>query len=581
MKKIIVVFIIAGLLFVPGISFAQQGFERGIKEIDRRVREKVEKEIQKTPEKPTVIEEEKEPIKEEGPTTFIKKVELAGTESFPPERFASLTEKYENREVSLGDLKRLAKSIEKEYLEEGFVAACIVPPQDVKEGVVVLKVIESRMGSLDVKKCSFFDSRIIGQYWEIGKDEIIKYYKISRSLQRMNKNPDREVKATLGAGKVPKTTDITLSTTSYFPAHFLFTFDTEGSVATGKSRTGFAGRHNNLLGVDDTLISGYTYTAHSNNVYAYHSVPAGFRGTSIIYGFTRSEAFPQKDYEIFDLRSYSKSASFFMYQDVFSKDKNLGDVYLGLDGNDKDVYTNEGVLNRDRLRVLRMGGNFAIEGFGGMNYIKPAFSQGLNMLGARRASSVSSRGAGCTFSKFNLGLTHRKALPLKMELVFRADGQYATEKLTPQEQDALGGIDSVRGYPYGDYYADSSVQTNVEFLVPPAFLPDEIKLPYSRVPLKDNIQGILFFDYAFGYRRGKIEGERTFDRMGSLGLGVRVRLYDQMYLRLEWGVPLAPAVDEPMSEMARSRIHFSIDFQDQIPREIARISKIIRGGAAH
>jgi len=579
MKKTIAVFIAVILLLMPVAARAQGGVERAIKEIDRPVREKVEKELIEKPKGPPVIEEEEAPPIEEGPKAFVRRIDLTGTETFLPEKFKHLIEKCENREVTLGELKRLAKSIEQEYLQEGVVAACIIPPQDIKDGVVIIRVIESHMGELEVQPSHYFNDERLSRYWEIKPGDIIKYYKLSRSLQRMNKNPDRDVKATLHAGKEPRTTGVALDTKTYFPLHFLFSFDREGAVATGKARIGFAGRENNLLGLDDTMIAGYTYSEHSNNVYAYHSVPVGYRGTSIIYGFNRSEAFPKKDFEIYDLRSYSKSASIFLYQDAFYKDVNFGEFSIGLDGNDKDVYTNNGVLNRDRLRVLRVGANLYARGFGGMNYIRPEFSQGLNLFGARRASAVSSRHAGCTFSKFKLGLTHRKQLPLKMQLILKASGQCASEKLTPQEEAALGGIDSVRGYPYGDYYADSSIQTNIELLIPPAFLPDEIRLPYAKGPLKDSVQGLLFFDYACGYRRGKIQGEKTFNRMASLGLGVRVHLYDQLYLRLEWGVPLSPFVDEPLSEMARSRVHISIDFEDQIPREIVRIKKMVRDAA--
>lgn len=558
-------------------AYPDQSFERGIKEIDRNVRQEIEKKIVPKPEGAPAIEEPKEEVKEEGPKVFIKKIELTGCETFPQDRFKPFIESRENKEVTLGELKRLAKEIEREYLREGLVAACIVPPQDVKDGVVKLKVIESRMGELVIMPHKFFNNRILKRYWETKKGEILKYSRISRSLQRMNRNPDREVKSTLSAGKEPRTTDVTLTATTYFPAHFSFTFDREGAATTGKARIGYAGRHNNLLGLDDTLIAGYLSSTGSDNLYAYHSIPLSGFGTSMMYGFSRSEAFPGGDFESYDLRSYSKSASVFFYQDIFDKDKAYGDISLGLDGNDKNVYTNDGVLNKDRLRVLRMAANIYFQAFGGMNYIRPELSQGLNILGAR-SGLFASRNAGNEFTKFKIDLTHRKTFVHNIQLVLKGSAQCAGEKLTPQEEFAMGGIDSVRGYPFGDYYADSAIQLNVELLVPPAFLPDTIRMPYARTPLKDNIQGLLFFDYAYGTRRGRIEGEKTRDRMASVGTGVRIRLYDQIYFRLEMGVPL-PFADVPMSESCPARVHISLDIDEQLHKEIARIEKMVRNNA--
>jgi hemolysin activation/secretion protein len=397
---------------------------------------------------------------------------------------------------------------------------------------------------------------------------------MSRSLQRINKNPDREVRATLHAGKKSRTTDVTLTANTYFPVHSLFTFDREGTVSTGRARYGYGVRHNNFLTLDDTLITGYTTTKMSDNVYAYHAIPITQSGMSMVYGFTKSEASPLKDFESYDLRSYSKSGSIFFYQDIFNKDKNMGDISFGIDGNDKDVYTNEGLLNRDRLRVMRMSTSLVIPAFGGTNYIRPEYSQGLKMFGARSGEQAS-RGAHDDFSKFKLDLSHRKRLPAGMQLNLKSTLQYAGEKLAPQEEFSMGGIDSVRGYPFGDYYADSAVQTNIELLIPAIFLPKEIKLPYAKSPLRDSIQGIVFFDYAYGYRRGSREGEKTFDRMASLGAGIRIRLYDQVYLRVEWGVPLSMA-DAPISESTDVRCHISLNFEDQIDREWQRISKLIK-----
>jgi hemolysin activation/secretion protein len=224
------------------------------------------------------------------------------------------------------------------------------------------------------------------------------------------------------------------------------------------------------------------------------------------------------------------------------------------------------------LRVLRLGGSGIIKTAQTTTQFKPEISQGLDILGARRASDVSSRKAGDTFTKLNLQVQHRRSIPPAFQLNLKGALQFATEKLTPQEEFSLGGMNSVRGYPVGDYYGDNAIQASVELLASPTFLPDEIKLPCAARPLKDDITALLFIDYGYGTKRGRIQGEREAFKLASAGMGIRIYLYDQALVRLEWGYPLAMG-DDPISEGPCLRLHFSFNFEDRIHREVIRISK--------
>jgi hemolysin activation/secretion protein len=278
----------------------------------------------------------------------------------------------------------------------------------------------------------------------------------------------------------------------------------------------------------------------------------------LFYGFSDSKAIPRKEFSQFDIRSYSQSVSFFLHQDIFKKDEYLGEVSLGLDAKDKTSTANTGTINRDRLRILRIGANL-IHKFGGtVTNISPQFSQGLNLFGARRKNGFTSRSSENTFSKFNLGIAHRRALPLNLQVNLNLKCQFASERLAPLEQYSLGGLNSVRGYPAGDYLADNAVQTNVELLIPAFFIPEYLKLPKAERSLKDNITGVLFFDQGYGEKRGVLTTEKTCASLASLGAGLRVRLYKKALLRLAWGFPVG---DEPLTETANSRFHISLDVQ--------------------
>lgn len=574
LASLLVVFV---LMLPASFAYSQPAPDQAVREADRAIRERVEKEMRVVPKAPEIEEEEK-PEVPEGPKFFIKKIELVGVESFSPDEFRSILEQYENREVTFGELNILARQIEREYLKRGIIAACFVPPQDVKDGVVMLRVVEAKMGALEVEDHNWFDKERLTNYWNIRKGEVLSYDKLSRNLQLMSKNPDREVKAVLHAGAEPETTDVILKADTKFPIHMLATFDREGAVQTGTERLGFGIRDNNFLFVDDTAIAGYTFGRHFQSVYGFHRIPFTNFGTSLMYGHSYTKSSPKMNYEPFGINSSVRNTSVFLYQDIFNKADYLGEIYFGLDAKDKTTTQSIGTTSRDRLRILRLGANLIHKGFGGITYLYPEISQGINGLGARSndpGGVPTTRQADNNFTKFNSGITHRRPLMWGVDGVFKFKSQIASEKLSTLEEFPMGGIDSVRGYPYGDFMADNAILASAELLIPAFFIPDNFILPYGERPLKEEITGVVFFDWAHGRRRGVLNTstEKREATFASVGPGIRVKLFNQAVVRCEWGFVLG---NKPITERAESRFHLSINFEDQLPTEIARIRKMWR-----
>lgn len=563
-------------VFIAQPLYSQIDVEKATRETDRlgRQEELLKQQLRKpAEEKPVEVKPQEALPEKEEKKFFIKKIKLSGCESFSPEDFSSLVEKYENREVSLTELKGLSKEIEREYLRRGVIAAVFLPPQDIKDEAVSLQVVEAKMGELSIQEHKYFAKKRLNYYWKVPPGDILRYDRISKSIQLMNKNPDRQVKAALRAGTKPGTTDVILTPQTTFPMHFTSSYDKEGSSSTGKSRMGLGLRHNNFLGLDDTLLAGYTFGQNFNGIYAYHTLPINYEGASLLYGFSSSKSIPKKEFAAYDLISKAKTSSISIHQDIFDKDEYKGEMYAGFDAKDKTVSLNTGTYNRDRLRVLSFGGNFLQKGIGSSTYISPEFSQGINAFGASsQGNPLASRGAHSTFSKFTLGIQQKKILPLNLQANLKFKTQLASTKLTPQEQFSLGGIDSVRGYPAGDYLADNASLASAELLIPAIFIPKSWELPYAKDSIRQQTTALVFTDYGWGMRRGALSTEKKSVNFLGIGAGLRMRLYDQALLRLEWGFPLG---NNSITEAGRSRFHIALDFQDRLPEEIERIRKLI------
>lgn len=583
MRRYITLIIILSLSFLlPFLNssslFGQQISDQATREEDRDIRGEIEEKMITPPKKlPEIKEEIEEKPKEEGPRFFIKKIKLEGVETLPEEDFMLLLEKYENRDVAFSELEILAKEIERHYLRKGIIAACFVPPQDIEEGVVKLRVVEAKMGNLRIKEHKYFSESRLRYHWLVEPGEVLRYDKLSHSLQLMNKNPDRFVKATLHAGKKPETTDVLLEADTNFPIHATLSYDREGSPSTGRYRKGAGFVANNLFGFDDILMHGYNWGDDYTSIYFYHRLPITRRGTSLLYGYNWTQSFPKKGYRQFEISSRTESYSAFLHQDLFMKGEYKGEFNIGLEAKDKGSCYNKGTLNRDKLRILRTGGLLIFKGLKSVMYLRPELSQGLNIFGAVRRNEYSSRNAENTFTKVNLDASYKKALFRGLQASAKFKGQLASQALVPMEELYLGGINSIRGYPSGDFLADNGFHTNIELLVSPFFLPDELRFPYGAKPLKDEVTGVVFFDYGYGERVNALSTETSKRTLASVGVGVRVRVFDQALLRLEWGWPLMYGgfANRPENEFANSRFHFSLDFQDRVFEEFGRIQKEI------
>ncbi len=556
--KISYFFIFIFCLFVSTL-YAQSNIDQAAREVDRLSTKALEYALPPPPQKPPEIDIEHPPVEQEAETKFfIQNIILEGCESFSSEEFAPAIFQYENKETTLSELNQLAKEIEQEYLNRGIIAAVFIPPQEIKDQTIILQVVEARMGKLGIEDHKYFKKSRLAYYWQIPKGEILRYDQISKSIELMNKNSDRQVKSVLHAGKEPGTSEILLSPTTHFPLHLTSSFDNEGSISTGRARIGAGGRHNNFLGFDDSLILGETFGKDFGSMYIYHTVPISNQGTSVLYGYSFSVAEPKKDLTSSTVKSTAGNSTFSLHQDLFRKGERYGEVFAGFDAKDKTIITSTGTYSRDRLRILNAGFSVNYAGVQSTTLIKPTLYQGINGFGARRRSVLTSREAGNTFTKLTLNVNHKRNLPFHLQTNANFAGQYCNEKLTPQEEFYLGGIDSVRGYPSGDFLADNAVQTNLELLIPSFFIPAQFKLPFDKNTLRNEITLVAFYDYGYGMKRNPENTEGGSANFMSLGGGVRINLYAKSLLRLEWGVPVA---DRTITESSKTRFHFSVESQ--------------------
>ena len=169
----------------------------------------LEKKAEKTPQ----VEVEENPAQPQavGVKFILKGVKITGITLFKQEELRSVYEPYMEKEISFQDLDKITEGIKSKYKAKGYLTTAVfVPEQDIKGGMIEIKVVEGKMGKLSVEGNKWFSSELLEKYFHVKKNERINVNDLQRDILRLNQNSDLEVKTVISPGKDPETSDIIL-----------------------------------------------------------------------------------------------------------------------------------------------------------------------------------------------------------------------------------------------------------------------------------------------------------------------------------------------------------------------------------
>ncbi|MBI5213154.1 MAG: ShlB/FhaC/HecB family hemolysin secretion/activation protein [Nitrospirae bacterium] len=249
----IIIFCLIGF-FPLNVLYAQERSGEVLQQLEKK--DIIPKERPKEP--PEIKKEEKpkevkEPV---GPKVFVKQFKVEGNTLLSPDIINSITSANENRELTLAQIQAVADLITAKYREAGYILSnAFVPAQDIKDGIVIIKIVEGKVGKITIDGNKSYSASFIEKHLAaVRKDPSLKEQTIERSLLILNEYPSLEVKAALQAGKEPGTTDITASVSDKFPISGSIGYDNFGSNTTSKHRMSAALNVGNIITSGDSIM---------------------------------------------------------------------------------------------------------------------------------------------------------------------------------------------------------------------------------------------------------------------------------------------------------------------------------------
>ncbi|MBF0331388.1 MAG: ShlB/FhaC/HecB family hemolysin secretion/activation protein [Candidatus Omnitrophica bacterium] len=542
-----VLFLVTGFLVCPVLSFAQPSASQTAGGVSLQ-----EETIEKTRSLRSLIEsrasaqKKSEPeaivVADSGPKVLIKKITVEGAEAVAYADVQKIVAQYEGTEISLKQAQKVADRITDLYRQKGLMTSrAYVPPQSLKEGNLLIKVIEGRVGSIEVRGNRFFSTSLLKDRLSMPPGGYFDYSALQRSLVYINEHPDRNVKASILPGKTPGTTDVIVDVKDQLPIHAGFEFDNFASRYIDKERYSTILEHNNLTGHDDKLYykfqtteGGYMHMQQGRYVYPVL--------TSLDLGgyFIDSKLKLGREFEDLESRGKARIYGVFMNKALLQKTDLDIRYTLGFDYKNIVNFLSGNKTSRDNLRILKNGVDVDYSDNYGRNILGLEYDAGFpDIMGGMDAKDAmaSRAGSGARFQKEMLTYYRLHPTPFSTSLLWKNSVQFSNHTLPASEQFQAGGAASVRGYAPAEAAGDSGYYTALELSFPLYGLSKDVKVPFRKEKLWDAFRFVTFWDFATTKVKNTTPGEKDTTTLKGYGVGARFNVLN-LTARVELGYPI-------------------------------------------
>ncbi|MFZ2737179.1 MAG: ShlB/FhaC/HecB family hemolysin secretion/activation protein [Burkholderiaceae bacterium] len=385
---------------------------------------------------------------------------FTGNTLFSADQLAAAVATYLNRPLKFTDLQEAAAAIAGVYRKAGWVVRALLPDQDIKDGVVIIQIVEAIFGG--VKPEGEKSSRIkLEQIIDIVEaqqqtDTLLNADAIDRALLIAGDLPGITVTGSLRQGEHKGESDlaITVVDKSLFTGDA--TVDNTGSRGTGPQRLAVNVGLASALGLGEQININRSHTDGSDYLRIGATAPIGNRGWRI--GANKSHL----DYmlvapEMLALNSRGSSDSFGLEATYPLVRTRLDNLYFTANYDRKTFnnLANGTVTTRyqaDTLALLLNGNLFDNLGGGGTNTASLSLAKGdINLDGSpnQSADAITTQTAG-SFTKLRYALSRQQVISAELAFFASLSGQYASKNLDSSEKFTLGGSSAVRAYPSGE-----------------------------------------------------------------------------------------------------------------------------------
>ncbi|HDL6963838.1 TPA: ShlB/FhaC/HecB family hemolysin secretion/activation protein [Yersinia enterocolitica] len=451
--------------------------------------------------------------------------------------------------LTFNDLQAMTLAVTRFYRQQGLVAAqAILPPQTIREGMVVIRIIAGRLDNPEVNNLSRLNTDFATAVIESNscskemgffgnKDCAASPAELSR-LERtaliLNEIPGVDAALALKPGTQSGMTRIYADINPGQAAMGYVGVDNQGNDYSGHNRLLAGGAVNNLTGWGDQLRTDLILSSSADvfNGMLDYNFPINTYGTRAALNYSYLDYTLKGPFEILDARGHSNRWGInlrhpWIRNSAARIDANAGyyqsrmrDSLILLPEQKRNLDAGEFGLDGTFSAVPRGLSHFNLLGTAGHLSLDDEFSQSMNSL----------TGISGTFARFNYRAGHDQGFGPYFSFFNQFTGQMASKNLDSSQKLLLGGPLAVRAYGIGEGAVDKGTLFTTELRTrwhPPLL---------DWAGAGNQITVAAFFDQGWGsYFRQPIEG-LTGNNINLSGFGAYITLSRpaDYFLNLTW-----------------------------------------------
>lgn len=470
-----------------------------------------------------------------GATVKVAGFHFKGNTVYSEAQLQALLSEYQGKDLNLDGLNEAAEVIKSYYRQhEFFLAQAVLPPQEIKDGMVEIRVVEGSIGKANIKMAdnARLKESVARRYMDtmLPSGTLITETGIEKPLLLLNDLPGVTIRSTIRPGAETGQADMDVHVgdeNKRFAGDLQL--DNWGNRNSGRLRLTGTAEARNLTGYGDLLSVRGLYGEDKGTTLARisYSMPVGSQGTKV------TASYSDLTYELggvfADLNAdgEAKVASLLaMHPFKRSRNNNLFGI-LGYD-NKKLADRKFDGTNEDKRTLnniwLGLAGDYRDDLAGGaLNTYNVALTGGdVDITTAATNDNYETEGR---FAKLNASYQRLQHVADNTALLVSVSGQLAGKNLASVEQMSLGGPRGVRSHPVGEAAGDDALLTTLEL---------RRVLP-SLKPLGGTLQVSAFADW--GYARihhdplpSDADNTRT---LFGYGVGVNLGKQGDFLLRMD------------------------------------------------
>ncbi len=439
---------------------------------------------------------------------LVKDFKLEGNKRYNDETLKNLFKESINKELDYNALLGVTTLISNYYRSNGFLATSYLPPQDIKNGIVQIKITEAELGKIifdvdNAHELNLSEEKIRKKIlYKVKDDGGLNISQLDKNIRNFNKTPGINAIAQLEEGELFGETDIVITANNTETITGSSLIDNSGSRASGTAKLTNTINVDGLFNIGDrftftNVATGNTFQSgkqiEESNYYAVASTfPIGYNGMQANMRISKMEYKLSAPYDSTIPSGYSTEYNFTLTRPLIEKlTKNLN-ATLAISRND---YVNDlGTGNNSNKDMTKVSLNLGFDSSdtklgGGVNYGLFGVTLGkldvtdnaTNFTTDQGTADNNGRNLKATFN-FN----RLQNVTDKTNMLLKFNSQFAADNLDGGEQFTLGGLNGVRAYSSSEAAGDAGFTTSIEVRRDLFNFPTTIFYDYGKIRLHKN-----------------------------------------------------------------------------------------------